>query len=120
AVAAIGRAVFWGATGVATVLFPKVAYRGAKGQKDSHLVAASLLLVALGGTLGLGLLSLIAAPLLSAFAGSAYVGASAYLPWYTLGMTLLGGVAVLIAVHQSRGDATFLAFLLPLAALEPA
>jgi glycosyltransferase involved in cell wall biosynthesis len=34
-------------------------------------------------------------------------------------MTLLGGVAVLIAAHQSRGDPTFLIVLLPLAALEP-
>jgi hypothetical protein len=34
-------------------------------------------------------------------------------------MTLLGGVAVLIATHQSRGTPGFLAILLPLTLLEP-
>jgi hypothetical protein len=34
-------------------------------------------------------------------------------------MTLLGGVAVLIATHQTRGTPGFLAVLLPLAVLEP-
>jgi len=47
------------------------------------------------------------------------MGGASYLPWYALGMTLLGGVAVLIATHQSRGRPGFLAVLLPLAILEP-
>jgi hypothetical protein len=34
-------------------------------------------------------------------------------------MTLLGGVAVLIATHQTRGTPGFLAILLPLTLLEP-
>jgi hypothetical protein len=34
-------------------------------------------------------------------------------------MILLGGVAVLIAAHQSTGKATFLALLIPLSLLEP-
>ena len=40
--------------------------------------------------------------LLTLFAGSSYAGGASYLPLYALGMTLLGGVAVLTAVHQTR------------------
>jgi O-antigen/teichoic acid export membrane protein len=120
AVAALGRAIFWGSSGVAAVLFPKVVFRGAKGQTGSPLVGASLFLVALGGFAGLSLLTFAARWLLVAFAGSAYQEAASYLPWYALGMILLGGAAVLIATHQSRGRAGFLAVLIPLTALEPA
>jgi O-antigen/teichoic acid export membrane protein len=119
AVAALGRAIFWGATAVATVLFPKVVFRGAQGKAGSHLVGASLLLVAVGGLVGLGMLALVSRWLLIAFAGNAYAGASGYLPAYGLGMILLGAAAVLIAAHQSRGRPGFLALLLPLALLEP-
>jgi O-antigen/teichoic acid export membrane protein len=119
AVAALGRAIFWGASGVAAVLFPKVVLRGAQGRSGSHLVGASLALVAIGGLGGLGLLSLSSTWLLTAFAGTAYAGAAGYLPWYAVGMTLLGGVAVLIATHQTRGTPGFLAILLPLTLLEP-
>ncbi len=119
AVAAIGRAIFWGASGVAIVLFPKATFRRAQGRSGVQLVAASLLLVGIGGLLGLGLLSVISVWLIGAFAGSAYVAGAAYLPWYALGMMLLGAAAVLIATHQSRGRPGFLAILLPLAVLEP-
>lgn len=119
AVAAMGRAIFWGASGVAAVLFPKVIVRRTHGQVGYNLVLASLLLVALGGVLGLVLLSIASTWLLIAFAGAAYVGAVGYLPWYALGMTLLGGVAVLIATHQSDGKTGFLAILVPLTLLEP-
>ena len=120
AVAAMGRAIFWGASGVAAVLFPKVVARRTQGQRGSNLVIASLLLVAVGGVLGLVLLSIASRWLLTAFAGAAYVGAVGYLPWYAVGMTLLGGVAVLIATHQSDGRSGFLAVLVPLTLLEPA
>jgi O-antigen/teichoic acid export membrane protein len=120
AVAALGRAIFWGATGVAAVLFPKVVFRTTQGKSGSHLVGASLLLVAVGGVAGLALLSVGSRWLLTAFAGGAYVGAAVYLPWYALGMTMLGGVAVLVATHQSQGRPGFLAVLLPLTMLEPA
>jgi O-antigen/teichoic acid export membrane protein len=118
-VAAIGRAIFWGAAGVATVLFPKVIFRSAQGHGGSHLVGVSLALVAVGGGCGLLLLSAGSRWLLTVFSGSAYAGAAGYLPWYAVGMTLLGAVAVLIAAHQSRGTRGFLAVLLPLTLLEP-
>lgn len=120
AVAALGRAIFWGASGVAAVLFPKVVFRTTQGRSGSHLVSASLVLVAIGGLAGLALLSVESRWLLSAFAGGAYAGAAGYLPWYALGMTMLGGVAVLVATHQSQGRPGFLAVLLPLTLLEPA
>src|SRR5207253_10784880 len=118
AVAALGRAIFWGASGVATVMFPKVVFRRSQGSGSSQLLAVSLGLVAAGGLLGMGLLSLASTWLLSAFAGVAYAGAAGYLPWYAVGMTLLGGVAVLVAIHQSRGRPAFLAVLIPLTILE--
>jgi hypothetical protein len=57
--------------------------------------------------------------LLTAFAGQLYLGGAQFLPWYALGMTLLGAAAVLTATHQSRGKRSFLNVLLPIAALEP-
>lgn len=119
AMAALGRAIFWGASGVAAVLFPKVVARTVQGQSGVHLVGASLSLVALGGLAGLGLLWLASRWILVAFAGPAYSGVSGYLPWYGIGMILLGGAAVLIAVHQSTGKRGFLALLIPLSLLEP-
>lgn len=119
AVAAVGRAVFWGASGVAIVLFPKITFHRAQGRSGLKLVAASLALVATGGVLSFAVLSLTSARLLTAFAGTAYAGAASYLPLYSVGMMLLGGVAVLMAAEQSRGERSFLAILIPLAALEP-
>jgi O-antigen/teichoic acid export membrane protein len=118
-VAALGRSIFWGASGVAAVLFPKVVMRVTRGQSGRQLVVASLSLVGLGGVFGLGLLSFGSRWLLTAFAGPAYAGVAGYLPWYGIGMILLGGTAVLIALHQSRGEPGFLAILLPLTLLEP-
>jgi O-antigen/teichoic acid export membrane protein len=119
AVAALGRAIFWGASGVAAVLFPKVVFTGAQGRSGANLVGASLVLVALGGVAGLAAVSVGSRWLLTAFAGQAYGEAAGYLPWYAIGMTMLGGVAVLIATHQSRGHPRFLAVLVPLTLLEP-
>jgi O-antigen/teichoic acid export membrane protein len=119
AVAAMGRAIFWGATGVAGVLFPKVVFRESQGRSGIPLISASLILVALGGLIGLALLSFGSTWLLTAFAGGAYAEAGGYVPWYAIGMTLLGGAAVLIATQQSRGKPGFLMVLLPLTFLEP-
>ncbi len=119
AVAALGRAVFWGASGVAAVLFPKIISRAIKGQSGVQLVGVSLSLVALGGLAGLGVLWLGSRWILVAFAGVAYSSVSGFLPWYGIGMILLGGAAVLIAVHQSTGQRSFLSVLVPLTLLEP-
>ncbi len=119
AVAAMGRAIFWGATGVAGVLFPKIVFRESQGRSGIPLISASLGLVALGGLGALAFLSFGSTWLLNAFAGGAYAEAAGYVPWYGVGMTLLGGAAVLIATQQSRGKPGFLAVLLPFTLLEP-
>ena len=119
AVAALGRAIFWGSSAIATVLFPKVVFRGARGEGGAHLVGISLLLVAIGGLVGLGLLAFGSHWLLLGFAGNAYGDVAGYLPWYGIGMIMMGAAAVLIATHQSRGKPGFLAVLLPLTLLEP-
>jgi O-antigen/teichoic acid export membrane protein len=119
AIAAIGRAIFWGASGVATVLFPKVVYRGVKGSSGAMLVAASLVLVAAGGLAGLAVLAIVSTSILEVFSGSAYVAAAPLLPLYAVGMMLLGVVAILNAAHQSMGKGGFLWILIPSALLEP-
>ncbi len=119
AVAALGRAIFWGATGVAGVLFPKIIFRESRGHSGSGLISTSLILVALGGLFALGVLSFGSKWILTAFAGAAYFKAAGYLPWYAIGMTLLGGAAVLTMTQQSRGKPAFLAVLVPLTLLEP-
>lgn len=118
-VAALGRAIFWGASAVAAVLFPKLVFRAELGRGGAQLVVASLLFVILGGALAYAIFSFVSGWLVVAFAGSAYASASAYLGWYAVGMTVLGGATVLIATHQSRGTPAFLAVLLPLTIAEP-
>jgi O-antigen/teichoic acid export membrane protein len=83
-IAALGRAVFWGATGVAVVLFPKLVFRETKGSDGTHLVLGSLLLVALGGSLGLVVVMKWSEPVVRVFAGVQYVEAAYYLPWYAV------------------------------------
>jgi O-antigen/teichoic acid export membrane protein len=113
AVAALGRAIFWGAAGVAAVLFPKLVFTEGRGHSGSHIVIFSLGLVVVGGAAGLIMLSWTSKLVLTAFAGPAYAAGAAYLPWYAIGMTLLGCASVLIATHQSRAERAFLAVLLP-------
>jgi O-antigen/teichoic acid export membrane protein len=119
AVAALGRAIFWGAAGVAAVLFPKVIYHESQGRSGSRTIAVSLGLVATGGAVGLAGLGLVARPALTAFAGSAYAAGASILPLYAIAMTLLGAASILIATHQSRARATFLSVLLPVTIVEP-
>jgi len=119
AVAALGRAIFWGAAGVAAVLFPKVIYHESQGRNGSRIIGVSLGLVAVGGVAGLAVLWLVAQPVLTAFAGSAYAAGATILPLYAIAMTLLGVASVLIATHQSRARAMFLSVLVPISVAEP-
>jgi O-antigen/teichoic acid export membrane protein len=119
AVAALGRAIFWGASGITIVLFPKAALRASQGSSGVHLVLGSVGICLLGGLAGLAILSLGARVILTMFAGPAYVAASAYLPWYAIAMTLFGGASVLVANGQARGKTDFLAVLIPVTLLEP-
>jgi len=119
AVAALGRAIFWGAAGIAAVLFPKVVFRESQGRSGSRIVGISLGLVVLGGVAALLVLGLVARPLLTAFAGAEYAAGATILPLYAIAMTLLGAASVLIATHQSRARAAFLLVLLPITVAEP-
>lgn len=120
AVAALGRAIFWGSTGVAAVLFPKLVFNEARSARGVTLVLFSLGLVSTGAAIGLVLLTIYSTPILTLFAGPAYAGGAAYLQWYALGMALLGAVSVLVSAHQSRGNPGFLWALLPASLIEPA
>ena len=82
AVAALGRAIFWGAAGVATVLFPKITFKESQGRSGSRIIGVSLGLVAMGGIAGLTVLSVAARQVLTVFAGPAYAGRSSILPLY--------------------------------------
>ena len=119
AVAALGRAIFWGASGIALVLFPKVAFHANRGMNGSNLLLASMGLCLLGSVVGLAALSFGGGLMLEIFAGSAYAAGSSYLGLYAVGMTLFGGVAVLIASWQAQGRGEFLAILVPITVLEP-
>jgi O-antigen/teichoic acid export membrane protein len=119
AVAALGRAIFWGASGVAAVLFPKIVVTETRRENGSHLVFGSLGFVIMGGLFALMLLSISARHVLTLFAGAGYSPGAEYLASYALGMTLLGAAVVLIATHQSRGRPAFLAIVIPITVLEP-
>jgi O-antigen/teichoic acid export membrane protein len=119
AVAALGRIVFWGASGIGIVLFPKAVVHVTRGSNGSPLVMASLALCLLGGALVWATFSLASGFVLSMFAGGAYVAAGAYLPWYALAMTLFGGASVLVANGQARCNGDFLAVLIPVTVLDP-
>jgi O-antigen/teichoic acid export membrane protein len=120
AVVALSRGLYFATAGVSAVLFPKVVFREARGGSASSIVYFSIALVALGGVLGLFALTATSRLLLTAFAGAAYLAAATYLPWYAVGMTLLGIATLLVATHQSRGKPNFLAVLLPVTVIEPA
>jgi O-antigen/teichoic acid export membrane protein len=119
AVAALGRAIFWVASGIAVVLFPKASLHASRGTTSFHLVIASIGICLLGGIAGFALLSLGGAFVLTVFAGSAYTQAGSYLAWYAIAMTLLGGASVLVATGQARGRGDFLAVLIPVTLAEP-
>jgi O-antigen/teichoic acid export membrane protein len=119
AVAALGRIVFWGASGIGLVLFPKAVIHVTRGSNGSPLVMASLAMCLLGGVAVWAAFSLGSGWVLTLFAGGAYAAAGPYLPWYALAMTLFGGAAVLVANGQARCNGDFLAVLIPVAFLEP-
>ena len=118
-VAVLGRAIFWGAVSITTVLFPKVAFRDARGQGVVPLVVTAVVFMLMGGGFALVVFMLLGRQVIALFAGQAYIGAASYLGLYAVGMCLFGGASVLMAVHQSRGRPHFLWILVAVTLAEP-
>jgi O-antigen/teichoic acid export membrane protein len=118
-IAAVGRGIFWGAGGVAAVLFPKLTFRESRGDSGRFVVLVSVLLAVAGGLIGMLALAVWSRSLLNLFAGPQYLGAASYLPQYAFAMTLFGVASILIAAFQSQGRWRFLWVLLPVTGLEP-
>jgi O-antigen/teichoic acid export membrane protein len=99
AVALVGRAVFFLSWSVATVVFPVVASRHAKGHGGQGILAGGVVaVVGLGLTCTLGAL-FVGGPVLGVVLGPEYAGLSVPLAVYALATTLFA-VANLIASHH--------------------
>jgi O-antigen/teichoic acid export membrane protein len=99
AVALVGRAVFFLAWSVATVIFPVVARRHATGGESSALLKGGILaVVGIGVACSLGALWL-GGPVLGIVLGPAYAGLSVPLAAYA-GMTTLFAVGNLVASYR--------------------
>ncbi|TFC17336.1 oligosaccharide flippase family protein [Cryobacterium glucosi] len=112
AIALVGRAVFFLAWSVATVVFPVVARRHASGGDTGSLLTGGIAAVAgIGAACTLGALVL-GGPVLGFILGPAYGDLSAPLAAYA-GMTTLFAVANLVASHelsQGRNTQSWLLF----------
>ncbi len=99
AVALVGRAVFFLSWSVATVVFPVVASRHAKGDNGQRILAGGVVaVIGLGVACTLGAL-FIGGPVLGVVLGPEYAGLSIPLAVYALATTLFA-VANLIASHH--------------------
>ena len=99
AVALVGRAVFFLSWSVATVVFPVVAGRHAKGEATHHVLGGGILAVlAMGSACAVGAL-LVGGPVLGVVMGPEYAELSGPLAVYAAATTLFA-VANLIASHH--------------------
>jgi O-antigen/teichoic acid export membrane protein len=119
AAAVLGRAIFFLTGGVASVQFPKVAARHARGRSTVGVVTASLGLCAGCGLIGSGILQIFGRRILQVFAGKAYVSSAGLLGWYGVGMMLLSCAVVLVNTQQSLNRPSLMWVLAPMAFLEP-
>jgi hypothetical protein len=119
AVAALGRAVYWGALGVSGTLFPKMVFHETLQKRSWPLLLGSIALTAVGGALAWAIFASQGVRLLTLFAGHSYIPGASYLGLYAVGMTLMGVAVVLISANQSRGRMSYLWILLPAALAEP-
>ncbi len=116
AVALVGRAVFFLAWSVATVLFPVAARRHAAGHESSVVLRGGILaVVAIGSACAIGAL-LLGGPVLGVVLGPAYGGLSVPLAAYA-GMTTLFAVGNLVASYRLSQSRTTESWLLLGAAL---
>jgi len=103
AVALIGRAVFFLSWSVATVVFPVVALRHAKGESGHRVLAGGIIAVlGIGVTCVVGAL-LFGGPVLGVVLGPAYSGLSGPLAVYALATTLFAVGCLIASQHLATG-----------------
>ena len=103
AVALIGRAVFFLSWSVATVVFPVVALRHAKGESGHRVLAGGIVAV-----LGIGSVCVVGAllfggPVLGVVLGPDYSGLSGSLAVYALATTLFAVASLIASQHLATG-----------------
>jgi O-antigen/teichoic acid export membrane protein len=103
AVALIGRAVFFLSWSVATVVFPVVAVRHARGESGQRVLAGGIVAV-----LGIGAVcvvgaSLFGGPVLGLVLGPEYSGLSGSLAFYALATTLFAVACLIASQHLATG-----------------
>ncbi|WP_432456538.1 hypothetical protein [Cellulomonas iranensis] len=112
AIALVGRAVFFLAWSVATVVFPVAARRHAAGRDSGGVLRGGLVAVVLiGAACSLGALWL-GGPVLAAVLGPACGGLSVRLAAYAAMTTLFAAANLVASYHLSRGRVTESAILL--------
>lgn len=103
AVALIGRAVFFLSWSVATVVFPVVALRHAKGESGHRVLAGGIVAVlAIGAVCVVGAL-LFGGPVLGVVLGPDYSGLSGSLAVYALATTLFAVACLIASKHLATG-----------------
>jgi len=103
AVALIGRAVFFLSWSVATVVFPVVALRHAKGESGHRVLAGGVVAVlGIGATCVVGAL-LFGGPVLGIVLGPDYSGLSVPLAVYALSTTLFAVASLIASQHLATG-----------------
>ena len=103
AVALIGRAVFFLSWSVATVVFPVVALRHAKGESGHRVLAGGIVAVlGIGSACVVGAL-LFGGPVLGVVLGPDYSGLSGSLAVYALATTLFAVASLIASQHLATG-----------------
>jgi len=103
AVALIGRAVFFLSWSVATVVFPVVAVRHARGESGHRVLAGGIVAVLGIGTVCVVGASLFGGPVLGVVLGPEYSGLSGSLAFYALATTLFAVACLIASQHLATG-----------------
>lgn len=118
AVALIGRAVFFLAWSVATMVFPVVARRQAAGADSADLLRGGLLaVIAIGGACALGAAAF-GGPALGLLLGPAYAHLSGALAAYAVVTTMFAASNLVASVRLSQSRVTEAAILLGVSGLQ--
>ena len=89
------------------VLLPRVAQRGARGERTGSLLAAGIITMAVAGALAMLVAVPLAEPIMRIAFGSAYVAAASLLVPFFGATALLGALLILVNHHVARSDHRF-------------